>query len=127
MRPLDGRVVVPGYIDAHMHVGGSYVPVGVLASALLERGTTTLATDMYELYAMNGVAGVQESIELAERAGLRILFMTPAHLIGLERLGTFAHPPVLEEFLEMGRWGHTVAVNEPPRSSCWRRTRLFSP
>jgi adenine deaminase len=114
VRRLDGRVVVPGYIEAHMHVGGSYLPVGALAAALLERGTTTLATDMYELYAMSGMAGVNEAIESAERAGLRILFMTPAHLVGLERLGTFAHAPRLEEFLEMGRWDRTVAVNEPP-------------
>jgi adenine deaminase len=114
VRQLDGRVVVPGYVDSHMHVGGSYVPVDVLAAALLERGTTTLATDMYELYAMGGLDGVVEGIELAEQAGLRILFMSPAHLIGLERLGTFAHPPSREEFLEMNGWERTAAVNEPP-------------
>ena len=113
-KQLDGRFLVPGYIDAHMHVGGSYVPVAALAAALLERGTTTLATDMYELYATDGVPGVLESIDRAERAGLRILYMPPAHLIGLEHLGTFAHPPTLEEFREMGGWTRTVAVNEPP-------------
>jgi adenine deaminase len=123
VRQLEQRVVVPGYIDAHMHVGGSYVPVGVLATALLERGTTTLATDMYELYAMAGLDGVRESIEIAEQTGLRILFMSPAHLIGLERLGTFAHPPVLEEFLDMGRWADTVAVNEPPPFVVLRENR----
>jgi adenine deaminase len=123
VRRLEQRVVVPGYIDAHMHVGGSYAPVGALATALLERGTTTLATDMYELYAMAGLDGVRESIEIAEQTGLRILFMSPAHLIGLEGLGTFAHPPVLEEFLEMGRWADTVAVNEPPPFVVLRENR----
>jgi adenine deaminase len=114
VRNLDGSFLVPGYIDAHMHVGGSYAPVAALATALLERGTTTLATDMYELYAMNGVPGVAESIEQAEQAGLRIVFMPPAHLIGLERLGTFAHPPSVEEFRTMAAWPQTYAINEPP-------------
>src|SRR5581483_8417664 len=39
---------------------------------------------------------------------------SPAHLIGLDRLGTFAHPPDINEFLETGGWQRTVAVNEPP-------------
>ena len=114
IRDLAGRFLVPGYIDAHMHVGGSYLPIAALAAALLERGTTSLATDMYELYAMFGIAGVEESVQLAEQAGLKILFMSPAHLLGLERMGTFAHTPDVAEFLEMGRWERTVAVNEPP-------------
>lgn len=114
VRSLGGRFLVPGYIDGHMHVGGSYLPVDALAAALLERGTTSLATDLYELYAMFGMEGVEECIGLAERAGLKVLFMSPAHLLGLERLGTFAHTPDVAEFLEMGRWERTVAVNEPP-------------
>jgi adenine deaminase len=114
VRSLGGRFLAPGYIDGHMHVGGSYLPVDALAAALLERGTTSLATDLYELYAMFGLPGVEECIGLAERAGLKVLFMSPAHLLGLERLGTFAHTPDVAEFLEMGSWERTVAVNEPP-------------
>lgn len=114
VRSVGGRFLVPGYIDGHMHVGGSYLPVDALAAALLERGTTSLATDMYELYAMFGLQGVEECIRLAEDVGLKVLFMSPAHLLGLERLGTFAHTPEVAEFLEMGRWEQTVAVNEPP-------------
>jgi adenine deaminase len=114
VRDVGGRYLVPGYIDGHMHVGGSYLPVTALAAALLERGTTSLATDLYELYAMFGLPGVEECIQLAEVVGLKVLFMSPAHLLGLERLGTFAHTPAVAEFLEMGRWEQTVAVNEPP-------------
>jgi adenine deaminase len=114
VRDLGGKFVVPGYVEAHMHVGGSYMHVGALAAALLERGTTSLATDMYEPYCMAGIPGVEESIEAAEQTGLKILYMTPIHLIGIEKLGTFAHPPDVEEYLEMGRWSRTVAVNEAP-------------
>jgi adenine deaminase len=114
VRDVDGAYLLPGYVDAHMHVGGSYLPVGVLGAALLARGTTALATDFYELYAMAGVPGVEECVAAAEAAGLRLLFMSPAHLLGFDRYGTFAHTPQVEEFIEMGRWARTVAVNEPP-------------
>lgn len=114
VRDVDGAFLLPGFIDAHMHVGGSYLPLGALAAALLERGTTALATDLYEPYAMFGAAGVRECVRAAEEVGLRMLLMTPAHLLGFERYGTFAHTPDFDELLEMGRWPETVAVNEPP-------------
>jgi adenine deaminase len=121
VRDVGRRYLVPGYIDAHMHVGGSYLPLPALAAGLLERGTTSLATDMYELYAMFGLPGVEEAIRLAEETGLKILFMSPAHLLGLERLGTFAHTPSVAELVEMGSWDRTVAVNEPPPFVVLRR------
>lgn len=109
-----GRYVVPGYVDAHFHVGGSQLPVDSLGVALLERGTTSLATDLYEIYAMYGVSGVKTCIELAEASGIKLLFMAPLHLLGLEKYGTFSHAPNPEEFIEMVGWAQTVAVNEPP-------------
>ena len=108
------RYVVPGYVDAHFHVGGSQLPVDELGVAMLERGTTSLATDLYEMYAMYGLDGVRTCIELAETSGIKLLFMAPLHLLGLEKYGTFSHTPDPEEFIEMVGWAQTVAVNEPP-------------
>jgi adenine deaminase len=114
VRELDGGFVVPGFIDPHMHAGDTSLPVQALAAALLERGTTSLATDMCELYAMGGLPAVRWAIEVAEEAGLRVLFMLPLHSLGAERFGAFAHPPTIEEYMEMADWPQTIAVNEPP-------------
>jgi adenine deaminase len=114
VRELGGAFVVPGFIDPHLHTGDTSLPVQALAAALLERGTTTLATDMCELYAVGGLPAVQWAIEIAEEAGLRILFMLPLHSLGAERFGAFLHPPTIEEYLTMAEWPQTIAVNEPP-------------
>jgi len=114
VRELDGAYLMPGFIDPHMHAGDTSLPVQALAAALLERGTTSLATDMCELYAMGGLAAVRWAIEVAEEAGLRVLFMLPLHSLGAERFGAFAHPPTIAEYMEMASWPQTIAVNEPP-------------
>lgn len=114
VRELPGGYLLPGFIDPHMHAGDTSLPVQALAAALLERGTTSLATDMCELYAMGGLDAVRWAIGVAEEAGLRILFMLPLHSLGAERFGAFAHPPTIEEYLEMAAWPQTIAVNEPP-------------
>lgn len=114
VRELDGGFLLPGFIDPHMHAGDTSLPIQALAAALLERGTTSLATDMCELYAMGGLEAVRWAIEVAEEAGLRVLFMLPLHSLGAERFGSFAHPPTIEEYMEMATWPQTIAVNEPP-------------
>ncbi|HWF53061.1 MAG TPA: hypothetical protein VG223_00470, partial [Solirubrobacteraceae bacterium] len=114
VRRLGGGFLLPGFIDPHMHAGDTSLPIQALAAALLERGTTSLATDMCELYAMGGLEAVRWAIEVAEEAGLRVLFMLPLHSLGAERFGSFAHPPTIEEYMEMAAWPQTIAVNEPP-------------
>jgi adenine deaminase len=114
VRELPGGFLMPGFIDPHMHAGDTSLPIQALAAALLERGTTSLATDLCELYAMGGLPAVRWAIEVAEEAGLRVLFMLPLHSLGAERFGAFAHPPTIEEYMEMADWPQTIAVNEPP-------------
>ena len=63
---------------------------------------------------MGGLDAVRWGIQVAEEAGLRVLFMLPLHSLGAERFGAFAHPPTIEEYMEMANWPQTVAVNEPP-------------
>ncbi len=112
-----GHFVVPGLIDAHFHVGGSHLDVYSLATALLARGTTAIATDFYEIYVTAGPPAVRFALEEAHRAGLTVLFVPPAHLIGLEDVGTFAWPVSIDEMREMLTWPEAVGINEPPASA----------
>src|SRR5512134_3279947 len=45
---LDGAPLVPGLIDAHVHVESSMVPPAEMARAVVPRGTTTLVADPHE-------------------------------------------------------------------------------
>jgi adenine deaminase len=121
IRDARGAYLLPGFIDPHFHSGDPSLPMAALAAALLERGTTSLATDMCELYSVGGLKAVRWAIDIAQEAGLGILFMLPLHSLGAEALGAFAHVPTVEEYLEMADWPETIAVNEPPPNVVLRR------
>lgn len=112
-----GKHVVPGLIDAHYHMGGTHLDVPQLAKSLLARGTTTIATDFYEIYTVAGPEGVRYALDETQRHGLRVLYLAPAHLIGLERVGTFGWDVSAKDMIEMLQWPETVGVMEPPAAA----------
>jgi len=114
VREMQDAYLVPGFIEPHFHCADSSLAMRPLAAALLERGTTSLGSDMVELYGLGGLAAVTWGIESAEDVGLRILFMLPLHSLGMENFGTFLYPPKLDDYLTMASWQQTIAVNEPP-------------
>ncbi len=55
----DGRFMVPGLIDAHMHVeSGMLTPAG-FAAAVIPHGTTTIFHDPHEIANVLGLEGVR--------------------------------------------------------------------
>jgi adenine deaminase len=106
--------VIPGFIEPHFHAADPSMAPGDLALALLARGTTTLATDLVEFYAVGGLPAVRWALDELERGGLRVLFLLPLHALGMEEFGTMRHVPNVAEFLEMATWGQTAGINEPP-------------
>lgn len=115
-RTLDwsGRYLLPGFLDPHFHIGGTQLAVTQLARVLLRHGTTTIASDLQEIYAYSGPRGARYVLDEARRAGLRILFLPPAHLLGIEKQGQFRHPISAEEMEGMLDWREAVGINEPP-------------
>ena len=109
-----GAYLIPGFIEPHLHAGEPSLSPGDLAFAPLQRGTTTLATDLVEFYAVGGLPAVLWALSELQTQGLRTLFLLPLHLLGTERLGTHRHVPTVADFLEMGSWPQTAGVNEPP-------------
>lgn len=120
---VEGAYVVPGLIDSHYHMGGSQLDPRNLTQALLARGTTGLATDFYEIYCTSGPEGVRHAIDEAHRAGLKILFLVPAHLIGMEDIGTFGWDVKPADMLEMLGWREAMGVMEPPASAILAKPR----
>jgi adenine deaminase len=109
-----GRYLLPGFFDPHFHIGGTQLAVTQLARVLLRHGTTTIASDLQEIYAYSGPRGARYVLDEARRAGLRILFVPPAHLLGIEKQGQFRHPISAAEMEEMLGWREAVGINEPP-------------
>ncbi|HMJ94570.1 MAG TPA: adenine deaminase C-terminal domain-containing protein [Thermoleophilaceae bacterium] len=109
-----GRTVVPGFFDPHFHIGGSQLRIPELARALLARGTTTIVSDLQEIYAYAGKQGVRYILDEAAGSGLRVFFVPAAHLLGMERRGQYAHAVDADEMIEMLDWPEVVGINEPP-------------
>jgi adenine deaminase len=70
---VGGRFLVPGLIDAHVHVESALVTPGQLARAVVPRGVTTLVTDPHEIANVAGLAGIRFMIADAATVPLSVL------------------------------------------------------
>src|SRR3954468_12685141 len=73
-----GRLVAPGFIDAHVHIESSMVAPGRFADAVLPHGTTTVVSDPHEIANVLGLDGVWWMLEASEGLDLSVLMMAPA-------------------------------------------------
>ena len=58
-----GRYLIPGYIDTHMHVESTMMIPENLSRAILPWGTTTICTDPHEIGNVMGVVGIAEIMD----------------------------------------------------------------
>ena len=75
---LHGARVVPGLVDAHVHVESSLLVPTEYARAVLPRGTTTVIADPHEIANVAGVRGIEYLMEEASRSPIDFLFMLPS-------------------------------------------------
>lgn len=70
-----GKWLVPGFIDAHVHVESSMMVPPDFQRAVLPKGTTTAICDPHELANVEGVQGIRFFLEQAERLALDLRVM----------------------------------------------------
>ncbi|MFC6181812.1 adenine deaminase [Lactiplantibacillus daowaiensis] len=73
-----GKWIVPGMIDAHVHMESAMVAPSELGKVLLKHGVTAIATDPHELANVAGTAGIQYLIDDARQTPLDVFFMLPS-------------------------------------------------
>jgi adenine deaminase len=79
-RVLDvvGRVLVPGYIDPHVHPAHLVTP-SALARHLLPLGTTTVVADTLQFWELGGLAAFRRVADGLSRAPLKFYWMIRPH------------------------------------------------
>ncbi len=77
-RDLGGRFVLPGLIDAHMHIESSLVVPARFAEAVVPHGTTAVLADPHEVANVAGEEGVRWMIRASENLPLRIYYAIPS-------------------------------------------------
>src|SRR6059058_2433892 len=70
-----GRWVVPGLIDAHMHLESSKLLVDEFARLVLPLGTTAVVADPHEIANVLGTDGIHWLADLCDEIPLDIYFM----------------------------------------------------
>jgi adenine deaminase len=70
-----GRFVVPGFIDAHMHIETSKLLVGEFARLVLPLGTTAVVADPHEIANVLGTDGIHWLADLCDDVPLDVYFM----------------------------------------------------
>jgi adenine deaminase len=73
-----GRHLVPGLIDAHVHLESSKLTPREFARAVVPRGTTTVVTDPHEIANVAGVEGVRWLLDAAAGLPLDVFVMAPS-------------------------------------------------
>ncbi len=75
---LKGMYVVPGLIDAHLHIESSMLSPRQFAKAVLLHGTTTVIADPHEIGNVLGLEGIQYMIEATEGIPLNVYIAIPS-------------------------------------------------
>lgn len=75
---LHGARVVPGLIDAHLHIESSLLTPAEYGRLVLSHGTTTVIADPHEIANVAGITGIRAMMDDASRTPLDIFFMLPS-------------------------------------------------
>jgi len=107
-----GRYLVPGLIDAHMHVESGMVTVTEFARAVAPHGTTTMFIDPHEIANVLGLPGVRlmhdEAIELPLNVYVQMPSCVPS-APGLEHAGAALG---VAEITEAMAWPNIIGLGE---------------
>lgn len=73
---LQGKYLIPGFVDAHMHIDSSMTTPKIMGETILKYGTTTIIADDHEVTNVAGIKGLKEFIN--EDSPIDIFFGIPS-------------------------------------------------
>ncbi|MGY4707443.1 adenine deaminase [Candidatus Bipolaricaulota sp. J31] len=108
---LEGKYVVPGFIDAHVHIESSQVSPAEFARAVLPHGTTCVVADPHEIANVLGLRGIEYMLRATEGLPLRVFLMAPSCVPAspLENSGTVLSADDVREVLS---WERVLGLGE---------------
>ena len=96
-----GPVILPGFIDAHVHVESSMLPPSEFARAAVRHGTVATVSDPHEIANVLGVDGVEYMIEDGGQVPFKYYFGAPSCVPAtpFETAGAELDPEAVEALL----------------------------
>ncbi len=75
---LAGKYLIPGLIDAHIHIESSMLTPAAFAAAVVPHGVTAVVADPHEIVNVTGLDGIEYMINAAQGLPLDIYYMIPS-------------------------------------------------
>jgi adenine deaminase len=108
----NGRYLVPGLLDGHMHVESGMVTVTEFVRAVAVRGTTGMFIDPHEIANVFGLKGVKLMVDEAQKQPIHVWVQMPSCVPsapGLETPGSSIGP---KEVAETMKWKGIIGLGE---------------
>ena len=108
----EGMYLVPGLLDAHMHVESGMITVTEFVRAVAPLGTTGMFIDPHEIANVFGLKGVRLMAEEAENQPIHVWVQVPSCVPsapGLETPGSSIGP---EDVAEAMKWDRIIGLGE---------------
>ncbi|MEG0780587.1 MAG: adenine deaminase, partial [Oscillospiraceae bacterium] len=118
-----GKIVCPGFLDAHIHLESSLVSPREFVRAVLPHGTTTVVTDPHEIANVMGTDGIEYMLQATEDLPVDVRFMlsscvpaTPLDESGAtldyRAIDSFYDHPRVQGLAEMMNYPGTIGGDE---------------
>jgi adenine deaminase len=107
-----GKYLVPGLLDAHMHVESGMVTITEFVRAVAPRGTTGMFIDPHEIANVFGLKGVRLMADEAEGQPIHVWVQVPSCVPsapGLETPGSSIGP---EDVAKAMKWDRIIGLGE---------------
>lgn len=108
----NGRYLVPGLCDAHMHVESGMVTVTEFARAVIPHGTTSMFIDPHEIANVLGLAGVKLMHDEAARLPINVFVQVPSCVPSAPGLETPGATLTAEDVAEAMAWPGIIGLGE---------------
>jgi len=107
-----GRYLVPGLLDAHVHVESSMLTVSQFARAVLPHGTTGAFIDPHEIANVLGLTGMKMMSEEARLTPMQIYLQVPSCVPSAPGLETAGASIGENEVAEAMTWPEVIGLGE---------------
>ena len=108
----DGRYLIPGLCDGHMHIESGMLTPAEFAAAVVPHGTTTMFTDPHEIANVMGLRGVRLMHDEAMMQPVNIYTQMPSCAPSAPGLETTGYEISAEDVTEAMGWPGIIGLGE---------------
>ncbi|MCP8306686.1 MAG: adenine deaminase, partial [archaeon] len=108
---LGSKYILPGFINAHMHIESSMMIPSQFARVVVPRGTTCVIADAHEIVNVKGIDGMKFMLRDSRRAPLKAYFMIPS-CVPATHLETSGAEIGVDEIKKLRRFKGIIGLGE---------------